>query len=93
VEQRPLAQATGRNKVINIYPDRLEIRDGWQNQNVLSLRIKEVANVSISGLINCALTIEVNDGRYLTVDSMALPDARQVKNAIESQKSKASVYE
>jgi hypothetical protein len=93
MEQRLIAQGTGLNNVINVYADRVEIRTGWQSQNADSLGLKQIANVSIRGLVNCTLTIEVNDGRRLAVERMALPDARQVKAAIESQKQKAGLYE
>lgn len=93
MEQRLIAQGTGLNNVINVYSDRVEIRTGWQSQNADSLGLKQIANVSIRGLVNCTLTIEVNDGRRLAVDRMALPDARQVMAAIESQKQKAGLYE
>jgi len=93
MEQRLIAQGTGLNNVINVYSDRVEIRTGWQSQNADSLGLKQIANVSIRGLVNCTLTIEVNDGRRLAVARMALPDARQVKAAIESQKQKAGLQE
>ena len=93
MEQRLIAQGTGLNNVVNVYSDRVEIRTGWQSQNAASLGLKQIANVSIRGLVNCTLTIEVNDGRRLAVERMALPDARQVKAAIESQKQKAGLHE
>ncbi len=93
MEQRLLAQGTGSNNVINVYSDRVEIRTGWESQNVDSLGLKQVASVSIRGLVNCTLSIEANDGRRLNVEHMALPDARQVKAAIEAQKQKAGLYE
>ncbi len=93
MEQRLLAQGAGINNVINVYYDRVELRTGWQSENVTSLRLKQVASVTLRGLVNCTLTIEVNDGRRLNVERMALPDARQVKAAIESQKQKAGLYE
>ncbi len=93
MEQRPLAQGTGSNNVINVYSDRVEVRSGWQSQNALSVGLKQVASVSIRGLVNCILTIEINDGRRLNVERMALPDARQVKAAIEHQKKTAGLYE
>ena len=93
MEQRLIAQGTGLNNVINVYSNRVEIRTGWQSQHADSLGLKQIANVSIRGLVNCTLTIEVNDGRRLAVERMALPDARQVKAAIESQKQKAGLYE
>ena len=93
MEQRLIAQGTGLNNVVNVYSDRVEIRTGWQSQNADSLGLKQIANVSIRGLVNCTLTVEVNDGRRLAVERMALPDARQVKAAIESQKQKAGLHE
>lgn len=93
MEQRPLAQGTGTNNVINVYPDRVELLTGWQSQNIVSVGLKQVAAVSTRGLVNCTLTIEVNDGRRLNVERMALPDARQVKTAIEDQKRRAGLFE
>ncbi len=93
MEQRLLAQGAGTNNVVNVYSDRVEIRTGWNSENATSLGLKQVANVSIRGLVNCTLTIEVNDGRHLNVERMALPDARQLKAAIEIQKQKAGLYE
>ena len=93
MEERLLAQGAGTNNVINVYPDRVEIRTGWNSETATSLGLKQVANVSIRGLVNCTLTLEVNDGRRLNVERMALPDARQVKTAVEAQKQKAGLYE
>jgi predicted Rdx family selenoprotein len=93
MEQRPLAQGTGSNNVIHVYSDRVELRSGWQSQNALSVGLKQVASVSIRGLVNCTLTIEINDGRRLNVERMALPDARQIKNTIDHQKKTAGLYE
>ena len=93
MEQRPLAQGAGTNNMINVYQERVELRTGWQSENVISLGLKQVANVTLRGLVNCTLTIEVNDGRRLNVERMALPNARQVKAAIESQKKRAGLYE
>ena len=93
MEQRLLAQGAGTNNVITVYPDRVEFRTGWRGENVTSLRLKQVAGVSLRGLVNCTLTLEVNDGRRLSVERMALPDARQVKDAIEEQKRRAGLYE
>ena len=93
MEQRLLAQGAGNNSVIHVYPDRVEFRTGWNSENADSLGLKQIANVSIRGLVNCTLTIEVNDGRRLDVERMALPDARQVKAAVEAQKRKAGLYE
>ncbi len=93
MEQRPVAQGTGSNSVINVYPDRVELWTGWQSQNILSVGLKQIATVSIKGLVNCTLTIEINDGRRLNVERMALPDARQVKVAVEAQKRRAGLFE
>ena len=93
MEQRLLAQGAGTNNVVNVYSDRVELRTGWNSENTTSLGLKQVANVSIRGLINCTLTLEVNDGRRLDIERMALPDARQVKAAIEDQKQKAGLFE
>ncbi len=93
MEQRLLAQGAGTNKVVNVYTDRVEIRTGWQSQNAETVGLKQIASVTIRGLVNCALIIEVNDGRRLNVERMALPDARQIKAAIEAQKRKAGLYE
>ncbi len=79
--------------MINVYADRVVMSSGWQNQTNTSLGLKQVANVQLRGLVNCTLSIEVNDGRRLNVERMALPDARQVKDAIERQKKMAGLYE
>lgn len=93
-QQRPIAQGTGsRNNVVDVFPDRVELRDGWQNRNIFSVGLKEVVEVSVKGLINSTLTIEVNDGRRLSVEGLARPDARQIKAAIEDQKRRAGLYE
>ena len=93
MEQRPLAQGAGTNNVINVYPNRVELQSGWQGQNTTSVELKQIASVSIKGMINCTLTVEINDGRRLNVGRMALRDARQVKTEIERQKRKAGLYE
>ena len=93
MEQRLLAQGTGTNNVINVYPNRVELVTGWQSQNVISLELKQIANIYLQGWVNCNLVIEINDGRRLNIERMALPDARQVKAAVETQKRKAGLYE
>ncbi len=93
MEERPIAQGTGTNVVVNVYPERLELRTGWQNENVTSLGLKQVVGISVRGLVNSTLVVELNDGRRLNIGRMALPDARKIKAAIESQKEKASLYE
>lgn len=92
-QRRPLAQGAGRGNVVSVYEDRVEFVSGWQNQIVVSVALKQVVNVTTRGVINCTLTVEVNDGRRITADHMALPDARQVKAAIENQKKTAGLYE
>ncbi len=93
MEQRPIAQGTGSgNNVISVYSDRVELSSGLGGQNI-SVRLKQVASVLIRGWVNCTLTIEINDGRRLNVQRMALPDARQIKAAIERQKRTAGLYE
>ncbi len=93
MEERPIAQGTGTNVVVNVYPERLELRTGWQNENVTSLGLKQVVGVSVRGFVNSTLVVELNDGRRLNIGRMAPPDARKIKAAIESQKEKASLYE
>ena len=92
-QTRPLAQGAGRTNVVNVYADRVEFVSGWQGQNVATVGLKQVVGVSTRGVINCTLTVELNDGRRINVDRMALPDARQVKAAIEKQKETAGLYE
>jgi len=93
MEQRPLAQGAGTNNVVNVYSDRVELQSGWHSQITTSVGLKQIATISIRGWVNCTLTIEVNDGRRLNIERMALPDARQVKIEIERLKTKAGLYE
>lgn len=79
--------------MIQVYPDRLEFVSGWQGQNVVSVGLKQVVEVSVRGIVNCTLTVELNDGRRVELDRMALPDARGIKAAIERQKRTAGLYE
>lgn len=89
----PITQATASgNNVVSVYPDRVELRSGWQGQNVEVLSIKEISEVSVSGLVNCTLTIESNTGRIYRLERMALPDARAVRAAVERQKRSAGLY-
>ena len=91
---QPITQATGHNNtIVGVYPDRVELKSGWQSQNVESVGLRDIANVSIKGLVNVTLTIQTNTGRVYQLNRMALPDARQVKNAVEQQKLKAGLYE
>jgi hypothetical protein len=90
----PITQATASgNNVILVYPDRVELRGGWQGQKLETLGIKDVSMVSVQGIVNCTLVIGTNAGRVLRLEKMALPDARRIKNAIEQQKRKAGLYE
>jgi hypothetical protein len=90
----PITQATAHgNNVVGVFADRVELRSGWQGQHVETISIKDVASVRIQGWVNCTLTIENNTGRLYKLDRMALPDAREVKVAIERQKQKAGIYE
>ena len=89
-----ITQATAHgNNVVGVYADRVELRSGWQGQNVESVSIKDVSTVRVQGLINCTLTIVSNAGRAYQLQRMALPDARAVKTAIEQQKQKAGLYD
>ena len=89
-----ITQATAHgNNVVGVYADRVELRSGWQGQNVDSVNIKDVSTVRIHGLINCTLTIVTNAGRTYQLERMALPDARAVKSTIERQKQKAGTYD
>ena len=66
---------------------------GWQSQNVESVGLRDVAVISIKGLVNVTLTIETNTGRVYQLNRMALPDARRIKNTFEQQKHRAGLYE
>lgn len=90
----PITQATASgNNVILVYPDRVELRGGWQGQKVEALGIKDVATVEVRGLVNCALVLTDNKGRVLRFEKLALPDARAVKAAVEQQKRTAGLYD
>lgn len=90
----PITQATGHNNtIVVVYEDRVELRSGWQGQNVESVKLRDVSVVGIRGFVNVTLTIENNTGRVYRLDRMALPDARRVKKAVEQQKRRAGLYE
>ena len=92
--EAPVTQATARNNnVVAVYEGRVEIRSGWQGQNVEALDIRDISNMRLQGVVNCTLTIQSNKGRVIKLERMALPDARGVRNAIERQKQKAGLYE
>ena len=94
LEAAPITQATGHNNtIVSVYEDRVELRTGWQSQNVESVGLRDVAVISIKGLVNVTLTIVTNTGRVYQLNRMALPDARRIKNTFEQQKRKAGLYE
>ena len=91
---QPITQATGHNNtIVGVYEDRVELKSGWQSQNVESVGLRDVAIVGIKGLVNVTLTIQTNTGRVYHLNRMAFPDARRIKNAIEHEKRRASLYE
>lgn len=90
----PITQATGHNNtIVGVYADRVELKSGWQSQNIESVGLRDIATVAIKGFVNVTLTIQTNTGRVYQLNRMALPDARKVKNAVEQQKLKAGLYE
>lgn len=92
--EAPITQATGHNNtIVIVYEDRVELRSGWQGQNVESVNLRDVSAVGIRGVVNVTLTVESNTGRTHRLDRMALPDARRVKKAVEQQKRRAGLYE
>ncbi len=91
---QPIIQATGHNNtIVGVYQDRIELKSGWQSQNVERVALRDVALIGIKGFVNVTLTIETNTGRVYQLNRMALPDARGIKNAFEQQKRKAGLYE
>jgi hypothetical protein len=91
---QPITQATGHNNtIVAVYGDRIDIKTGWQSQNVESVGLRDVAAISVKGVVNVTLTIETNRGRVYQLNRMALPDARRIKNTFEQQKRKAGLYE
>lgn len=92
--EAPITQATGHgNYIVAVYPDRIEIKSGWQGQNVETLNLRDISEVNVRGLVNCTLTITSNTGRIHELTRMALPDARRIKNTVEGQKTRAGLYE
>ena len=90
----PITQATGSNNtIVGVYQNRIELKSGWQSQNVQSVGLRDVAMIGIKGLVNVTLTIETNTGRVYQLNRMALPDARRIKNTFEQQKRRAGLYE
>ncbi|MBA2535160.1 MAG: hypothetical protein H0V21_09120 [Rubrobacter sp.] len=91
---QPIIQATGHNNtIVGVYQDRIELKSGWQSQNVERVALRDVALIGIKGFVNVTLTIETNTGRVYQLNRMALPDARGIKNSFEQQKRKAGLYE
>lgn len=94
MEDRPVAQATGSNNdIIEVYPQRMELHSGWQNHHTETLDLKEVSTVSVKGWVNCTLTVRTNKGREYRFERLALPEARGIKSAVESQKQRAGLYD
>lgn len=94
MEQRPVAQATGnQNNIVEVYGDRVELHSGWQNQSTERLDLRDISQVSVKGWVNCTLTIQTNKGREYTMNRLALPEARDIKSSIKSQKQRAGLYE
>lgn len=92
--EAPITQATAHNNtIVAVFADRVEVRTGWQAQNVESFGLRDLAVVGTRGVVNATLKLETNKGRVLELTRMALPDARRVRNAIESQKRRAGLYE
>lgn len=90
----PIVQAAAHtNHVVSVYPDRVEIRSGWQGQNIEDIHLRDISTITTRGLVNCTLTITDNKGRNIELRNMALPEARQIKNAVETQKQRAGLYE
>ena len=92
--EAPITQATGHNNtIVGVYPDRVELKSGWQSQNVESVGLRDIATVGIKGVVNVTLTIEANTGRIYRLNRRARPDARTVKSAVEQQKRRAGLYD
>lgn len=91
--ETPIAQAVGHNNYVDVYEDRVEIKSGWQGQNVENVGHKDISSVAVKGLVNCTLMLQTNTGRIYQVERMARPEAGQIKKAIERQKQKAGLYE
>ena len=90
----PITQATGHNNtIVGVYEDRVELRSGWQSQNVQSVALRDVAVIHIKGIVNVTLTIVTNTGRVYQLNRMALPDARRIRNTFEQQKRRAGLYD
>jgi len=90
----PITQATGHNNtIVAVYGDRIELKTGWQSQNIETVGLRDVALINIKGFVNVTLTIETNTGRVYQLSRMALPDARRIKHTFEQQEQRAGLYE
>ncbi len=90
----PIVQAAAHaNHVVSVYPDRVEIRSGWQGQKVEDINLRDIESATTRGIVNCVLTITSNTGQIFELRNMALPEARQAKSAIETQKQRAGLYD
>ncbi|MBA2443390.1 MAG: hypothetical protein H0V53_13490 [Rubrobacter sp.] len=89
--ESPIVQASGSgNNIIDVYPDRVELRSGWQGQNRETIDHRDVSSVEVKGLVNCLLTLKTNKGRLVRLENLALGEARKIKASIELQKSRAA---
>ena len=94
MERTPITQATGHNNaIVAVYVDRIELKTGWQSQNVESVGLRDVTLINIKGLVNVTLTIETNKGRVYKLNRMALPNARRIKKTFKQQKKRVGLYE
>ena len=94
MEYRPVAQATGsNNNIVEVYPERIELHSGWHNYQTETLDLKDVSEVCVKGLVNCTLTIRTNKGRRWQLERLSLPEAREIKTAVETHKQKAGLYD
>lgn len=92
--EAPITQATAHNNtIVSVYPDRVELKTGWQGQNVERIGLRDIASVKSSGVVNVTLTLETNTGQLHKLNRMALPDARRIKTTIEQQKQRAGLYD
>ena len=67
MHENPIAQGTGSGVAVIVYPERVEFRSRLRSQNTCSVGLGQVTSVRTRGLINCTLTVEINDGRLYVV--------------------------
>ena len=67
MHENPIAQGTGSGVGVIVYPERVEFRSRLRSQNTCSVGLGQVTSVRTRGLINCTLTVEINDGRLYVV--------------------------